>query len=555
MRCCTKAFDATDASRSAPATMQAVSRGKAFAGTGQSAAGCSTAVWLARLCLAALCALLAAAGVTPVHAQAVRGASLTEERVALVIGNAAYKQQPLDNPVNDATLIAERLTQAGFKVVLRKNLDRTGMATALREFGARLNENTIALLYYAGHGLQLRDHNFLIPTDAEIRTEAEIPIQGMDLSFFLDQMSQAKSRVNIVVLDACRENPFAGQQQNKAQGLAQMDAPIGTLLAFATAPGKQAPDNLGGKSNSVYTAQLARLMLTPGLPIELMFRRVREAVVTETRQLQVPWEHSSLLGEFAFVPGINASANATAGADGGDGGLAAETAFWNGIQGSTRADDFRAYLRQYPNGRFANAARERIAALTVPVITANATRAELMPRVGDTWRYRVTDQHRLGDLFVTARVESVGTDGVGETWTNTADAKVRTTHVALKPAFNSLPDWDAAPPEFAPYLQAADLPPGVSAAVGTQRRAIDAVTVTLKPDWQGEEDVVVAAGRFRAQKLVLSGQSSARGAAVTARHVVWYAPAARRFVKYEVTAQAGRDRRSTTFELTEYKLQ
>jgi hypothetical protein len=166
----------------------------------------------------------------------------------------------------------------------------------------------------------------------------------------------------------------------------------------------------------------------------------------------------------------------------------------------------------------------------------------------------VTDQFRFGDLFVTARVESVGLDAVDESWTTTADAKVRRTRVALKPAFNPLPDWDAAPAEFAPYLQAADLPVGVSAAVGPQRRSVEAVSLTLKPDWQGDEEVVVGAGRFLARKLVLSGQSSARGG-VSARHVVWYASAARRIVKYEVTAQSGRDRRSTTFELTEFKLQ
>lgn len=331
-----------------------------------------------------------------------------------------------------------------------------------------------------------------------------------------------------------------------------MDAPIGTLLAFATAPGKEAPDNLGSKANSIYTEQLAQQLLTPGLPVELMFRRVREAVVRETRQLQVPWEHSSLLGEFAFMPGLNASTSA----DGGDPGAAAETALWASTQGSGRADDFRAYLRQYPNGRFAGEARARIAALSAPVVAAQASRADLMPRVGDTWRYRVTDQYRFGDLFVTARVDAVDADGVAETWTTTADAKVRTTRVALKPGFNPLPDWSAAPPEFAPYLQAADLPPGVAAAVGAQRRAIDAVTVTLQPSWQGEEDVVVAAGRFRAHKLVLSGKSAARGGAtVSAEHVVWYAPAARRIVKYQVSAQAGRAlRESTTFELTEYQL-
>jgi uncharacterized caspase-like protein len=494
-------------------------------------------------------------------AQAPRGGSLTEDRVALVIGNAAYKNDPLDNPVNDVRLIGSRLEQAGFKVTRRENLDRNGMAAALRDFGAALNENTVAVLYYAGHALQLRDQNYMIPIDAEIRSEDDIGLQGVDLTFILGRMSRAKSRVNVVILDACRDNPFAkraGGNPSNASGLAQMDAPIGTLLAYATAPGKQAPDGIGKQGNSIYTAELARHLLTPGLPVELMFKRVREGVVRESRQLQVPWEHSSLLGEFAFVPGFagapaptaTAAAAGTAEAD-----AAAEAALWSSVQGAARADEFRAYLRQYPNGRFADAARQRIAALSVPAPAGGSTRADLMPKVGDTWRYRVTDQHRFGDVFVTARVDAVSADGVAETWTTTVDAKVRTTRVPLKPAFNPLPDWDAAPPEFAPYLQATELPPGVSAAIGAQRSAIEAVSVTLQPSWKGEEDVVVGAGRFRAQKLVLSGKTSGRGGPVSAQYTVWYAPAAKRIIKYEVLGQAGRNRQSTTFELTEYKLQ
>ena len=134
-----------------------------------------------------------------------------EQRVALVIGNAAYRVDPLDNPVNDAQLVASSLKQAGFDVTLAENLDRRGLQGALRTFGERLNDNTVAVLYYAGHGLQLRDRNYLIPVDAEIRSEDEIALAGIDLSFILARMSAARSRVNIVILDACRNNPFAGK--------------------------------------------------------------------------------------------------------------------------------------------------------------------------------------------------------------------------------------------------------------------------------------------------------------------------------------------------------
>ncbi len=508
------------------------------------------AVWLA------LIGMLQPAAAQP----AAPGASLVDERrIALVIGNAAYKHNPLDNPVNDARLIARTLTQAGFAVTLKENLDRPGLFESMRQFGDQLNENTVAVLYYAGHGMQLRDRNFMIPVEAEFRREEDILVHGVDLSLVLERMSQAKSRVNVVILDACRDNPFPGRA-TATQGLAQMDAPIGTVLAFATAPGKKAPDNAGGGDNSVYSAHLARHLLTRGLPVELMFKRVREGVVRETGQLQVPWEHSSLQGEFAFVPGVNASAEAPSAAQ-----VDVELAYWNSVQSSTRADEYRSYLRQYPTGRFAELARSRLAAMAAivsaaaPPPTAASARAELMPRVGDTWRYRISDQFRLGDLFVTARVDAVGADGVAETWTTTSDAKVRTTLVPPKAGFSALPGWDSAPPEFAPYLlQDADAPAGSLPTLGRYSRRIDSVAVPLQAQWLGEEEVVVAAGRFRALKLRLRGESSAQRGSnqkLSAEHTVWYAPGVKRIVRYEVRSHAGRTlRESTTFELTEYRL-
>jgi uncharacterized caspase-like protein len=494
-----------------------------------------------------------------------RGITVTEERIALVIGNAAYRLDPLDNPVNDARLVAQSLRQAGFAVRVQENLDRRAMFDALRDFGNRLSENTIAVLYYAGHGLQLRDRNFLIPTDAEIRSEDEIPIAGVDIGFVLGRMAAAKSRINLVILDACRNNPFAGKPgsgSNVAQGLAPMDAPVGTLLAFATAPGKLAADSGGGASaNSLYATHLARALLTPGLPVEHVFKRVREAVVRETQQAQVPWESSSLQGEFAFVPGMATTVTA-----GGDAEAAGELAFWNSIQAAQRADEYRAYLRQYPNGRFAALAQTRVAAYSTPpspapsaTVAAATPRADALPRVGDTWRYRVQDQFRIGDLFLTAKVDAVGADGVAETWSTTSDAQLRTTLVPLAAGFHTLPGWTLTPPEFAPYLLASAAPLQRGAALPEQARRIEQQTVPLQGRVEGEEDVAVAAGRFRAIKLVLRGQVTPRGAgrsaALTSEHVIWYAPQVRRTVKYSVSTHVGGAlREATTFELTEFKL-
>jgi uncharacterized caspase-like protein len=546
--------------------------------------GCAAA-WLL-LCLALLPGVAAA--------QQVRGIAVTEQRVALVIGNAAYRNQPLDNPLNDARLVAGSLKQAGFSVTVRENLDRTALFNALSEFGSKLNENTIAVLYYAGHGLQLRDHNYLIPVDAELRSEDEIPISGIDLSFILGRMSYARSRINIVILDACRNNPFAGKTVAAPQGLAQMDAPVGTLLAFATAPGKLAADSgVGSRANSLYATYLAKHLLTPGLPVESVFKRVREGVVKDTQQQQVPWESSSLQGEFSFVPGVSAAAPSAPDLE-----AAGEMAFWNSIQASNRADEYRAYLRQYPKGRFVALAQMRVSQFSAPApVTATApapsatvataantgattnpiaapattpaatiaaaaavatAASDKLPRVGDTWRYRVQDQFRLGDLFLTARVDAVTREGVAETWTTTSDAKLRTTLVPLAPGFDPLPDWSLTPPEFSPYLQAAGgLNPG--ATIADQPRRIEQTVLPLRAAISGEEDVVVGAGRFRAVKLVLRGQATPRGVGkaglVSTEHTVWYAPQVKRPVKYSVATYVGGTlRESTTFELVDFKL-
>ena len=537
-------------------------------------------LWSALLCrrLVAIVALLCCALTWPTAlAQPARGLATTEERLALVIGNAAYRTDPLDNPINDARMIASSLQRSGFNVTLRENLDRTALLGALREFGNRLNENTIAVLYYAGHGLQLRDRNYLIPVDAEIRSEDEIPISGIDLSFILGRMSAARSRINIVILDACRNNPFAGKTVAAPRGLAQMDAPVGTLLAFATAPGKLAADSgTGSNANSLYALYLAKHLLTPGLPVESVFKRVREGVVKDTQQQQVPWESSSLQGEFAFVPGVAAAAREPA----PDQEAAGELAFWNSIQTSNRADEYRAYLRQYPNGRFALLAQTRVAALAPVVAPAaapasqvapaapgearvaaaapQAARPELLPRPGDTWRYRVQDQFRLGDLYVTARVNAVTEEGVAETWTTTSDAQVRTALAPRSLGFYALPDWTLAPPEFAPYLQASGLLRAGQVIVDQQRR-VGQVMVPMKASVEGEEDVTVAAGRFRATKLVLRGQGvQTRGgtrSAVLIEQIVWYAPEVKRIVKQTISTRVGNVvREASSYELMEAKL-
>jgi len=179
-----------------------------------------------------------------------------ERRVALVIGNAAYPTSSLKNPVNDARAMAQALRELGFEVLARENVSQKDMRRAVIEFGDRLRNGGVGLFYYAGHGLQVAGRNYMVPVDATIKSESEVEVESVDVASVLARMETARNRLNIVVLDACRDNPFGRSFRSAARGLAAIDAPSGTLIAYATAPGKLARDGEG--ANGLYTAELLR---------------------------------------------------------------------------------------------------------------------------------------------------------------------------------------------------------------------------------------------------------------------------------------------------------
>jgi hypothetical protein len=223
-----------------------------------------------------------------------------EQRVALVIGNGQYRDSPLLNPVNDARAVAEALGRAGFRVVQKENAGRAEMQLALRDFGDALKGGGVGLFYFAGHGVQVKGRNYLVPVDASIEREDEVAYNSVDANQVLDKMEAAGNRLNIVILDACRNNPFARSFRSASAGLAQMEAPVGTFVAFATAPGSVASDGQG--KNGLYTQHLLRAMLRPGVKIEDVFKDVRAGVRRDSQGRQVPWENTSLEGDFVFVP-------------------------------------------------------------------------------------------------------------------------------------------------------------------------------------------------------------------------------------------------------------
>lgn len=227
-----------------------------------------------------------------------------EKRIALVVGNGRYPKVPLDNPENDARLIAGNLRKLGFDVNLQLNVGVLEFRRALREFARRVQQDdAIAVLYYAGHGVQIDGRNYLLPVDINLRDQEEVKDESVDIEdLFLSRIDKVGSFPRIVILDACRDNPFATKTRNvrSAGGLAEMGA-RGTLIAFASAPGAPAEDGPAGR-NSIYTRNLAEEMMVPGLEVEQMFKNVRVRVLRDTRQRQLPWVNTSLTSNFSFNP-------------------------------------------------------------------------------------------------------------------------------------------------------------------------------------------------------------------------------------------------------------
>jgi uncharacterized caspase-like protein len=220
------------------------------------------------------------------------------KRVALVIGNSKYKYSPLINPKNDADDITKALSESGFTVISLRDASLAEMRQAVRKFGDSLLQSDVGLVYYSGHGMEVKGRNYLIPVNADIHSEDEVPDQSLDVSFILEKMATANKKVNILMIDACRDNPHARSFRSSSRGLTSMDAPNGTLISFSTSPGKVAFDGTG--RNSPYVKYFLEAIKTPNRPIEQVFKEVRRNVQLETKNVQTPWENTSLNGEFYF---------------------------------------------------------------------------------------------------------------------------------------------------------------------------------------------------------------------------------------------------------------
>lgn len=305
-----------------------------------------------------------------------------EKRVALVIGNGSYSSIPaLDNPLRDAELIAEKLRGVGFDVDLAIDSDYFTLIQHVRSFGHRAQGADAALFYYAGHGLQADGSNFLLPVDAKLDRVADLPYQTLPLSLVMSELEFADAKINLVVLDACRDNPLTRSLARKngtrnvdiSKGLASVRRASGTFIAYATAPGQVAYDGQGTQ-NSPFTRALADWIEKPDLEIALMFRRVREQVVAATEGRQVPWVEEAILGDFYFqskpaeVP-IPAAVPVTVTPQQEVPPVATdeivETAWTKARTLGTR-DSYKAFLQRYPNSIFADQAVSQLAKLAAP---------------------------------------------------------------------------------------------------------------------------------------------------------------------------------------------
>jgi uncharacterized caspase-like protein len=333
---------------------------------------------LTQLAQAALVAAWAATAIAWTATPSAAAVQPTEKRVALVIGNGAYQSAVrLDNAVFDAKAVAESFRKLGFQVVDGYDLDIDQMRSKVSEFSAALSDSKSAVIYYAGHGISVDEENYLVPTDIVLKSPTDLDLNAISVSLLLKQMKRDE-RVNIVILDACRDNPFAAalaKQKTRAlvveRGLTPIDGDLarGTLIAFASDPKSSALDGPTG-AHSPFTEAFLSHLFDPGVTIDTVMSRVRNDVWEKTGHHQLPWVNTSLIGEYELNPqpmsepaADSAKPVATPSEFAADAREAQENLLWESAQHSNLSADYQAYLSAFPSGVFAQMAKNRIASM------------------------------------------------------------------------------------------------------------------------------------------------------------------------------------------------
>ena len=515
-------------------------------------------------------------------------AAAKNQRVALVIGNANYKEAPLSNPVNDARAISAALQESGFTVILRENTDQRSMLAALREFGDKLRGGGTGLFYYAGHGMQIKGRNYLIPVGANVEREDEVAYSAVDAQAVLDKMEAAGNAANIMILDACRNNPFTRSSRSGQAGLAQMDAPVGTLVAFATSPGMVASDGAG--ANGLYTQHLLTAMRQNGSKVEDVFKQVRANVRRDSQGKQVPWESTSMEGDFYFRGGASAATVAAV-----DSSVAVENALWDAVKNSSLPIELRAYLNRFPSGRYAAHANARLAQIQPAVVAAtpetpdaagnnpsdverrtqeilaNLGKAEIpvKPRptaqsnsfgytVGDRWRYQKVDKFK-GEVVDNFALQVDRIEPNGDLTINRG-ASIWSVNGEVKYSRNSERErFFSGLKQYPPVLQA-----GAKSSYeyqidskfpdGRKWKEISSAAMVVK----GQEKVKTPAGEFDAWRVELEVFWRIEGSDSKGRYsqVSWYVPQLRRYVAWDEESRNanGSFNRRDRYEMTSYSV-
>ncbi|MES2511702.1 MAG: caspase family protein [Pseudomonadota bacterium] len=488
-------------------------------------------------------------------------------RVALIIGNSAYANSPLLNPANDAGAMSDVMRRLGFEVIELRDGNKAQMAAAILKMSQTLKgRQGVGMLYYAGHGLQLDWRNYMVPVDANMKTAADVPRQAVELGSVVEMFKAAGNRMNIVVLDACRDNPF-GNDTSSAKGLAQLDAPPSTFLAYATAPGNVAEDGDEKSGNGLYTQYLLQELKRPTAKIEDVFKRVRLNVRKQSQGRQIPWESTSLEDDFFFNDGVKytikpedlarmaASSNKASNAAAEKEQLAKlqeldrlaalaraneqklnkeqklEQAFreskkaWDAIRTSNKPEDFYGFLQQFPNaGELTEMAEYRLDQLAKPKIIASVGKGQDASlgytgerfKVGDRFELQVSDvlTNVAGEKIV-LRVTGVDGENVQVNNGNVLVTQLSATAKNGRGTFD--PPLGAMPVEF----QVGKKLVGRSVQTATDGSKFDVQFETKVVD---REAVTVPAGTFQTYKVMRTMHISGGPRTLTLTITLWMDP-------------------------------
>ncbi len=470
-----------------------------------------------------------------------QSALLALPKVALVLGNSKYKEAPLKNPANDARAIGEALKGMGFAVTLKLDAGRAEMAAATQAYVQELTKKkAVGLFYYAGHGIQLAWRNYMLPVDANIDTLADIQKQAVEVNSLLEGIKRAGNAMNVIILDACRDNPFGNLKGADQKGLSQMDAPQSTLLAFATSPGNVASDGEG--AHGLYTEQLLREIKVPDAKVEDVFKRVRLGVRRKTNGAQIPWESTSLEDDFYFVPPAHLKKLSE---EELEKQFNEELALWEKAKEAKEPKPLEEYLQRHPSGEFSELAqlqldtvlasqgekRIEVASQVGNPFSQGYIRADTNFKVGDFYSYRVLDLATKAEMRVSqGRVTAVTNteviigngnlvlDAMGNT-KKSGDGFRYTDNQNMPVEFYVGKKWSTR------YLT---YPPNVPAHL----------RFTAEMDYKivGRENITVPAGSFDCFKVEGHGFSVApKGGKTELQRTAWFAPEkVRRFVVNEL---------------------